>query len=420
MSWRDRLRSEINLIAPDGETFTAFWQGNNRIKNKKLGIFNYPNFDGSNIQDLGVNGVKYPLNIFFAGENNDITANNFFKACDQRGTWLVVHPTKGNLDLQLISVQEVIQPVKSGNITEFRTQWVVPSPDSITRSNQQVAAELELLASDVNNTSSDQYNNNLDLDTADGAISNETAILNSVENTDSAFSDLISGNNELINNFNQIQRGITDTLNQAVLEPLVLAGQVQQLIQLPVLAARNIPARIEGYVDLLGNTFNLLPLEIDPAAKNSVSAYELSSSAALVGLSLTVVNGDLDTRTDALNYAEQLATQFNEVTNNLDNIQENFKNNDIDLQYFSNSLAYVKLSNIISLALRFLIDSALSLKIEKRFTLDRPRSPLEITITEYGDLGDEDINLDFFITTNKLTGDDIRLLPAGREVVVYV
>ena len=43
-----------------------------------------------------------------------------------------------------------------------------------------------------------------------------------------------------------------------------------------------------------------------------------------------------------------------------------------------------------------------------------------ITIDEYGELGDNDINYDLFISSNNLKGNDILLLEAGREVVVYV
>ncbi len=56
----------------------------------------------------------------------------------------------------------------------------------------------------------------------------------------------------------------------------------------------------------------------------------------------------------------------------------------------------------------------------KRFTLSRPRAPIEITISEYGELGPEDSYLDLFIASNHLRSDEVILLPAGREVVVYV
>ena len=61
-----------------------------------------------------------------------------------------------------------------------------------------------------------------------------------------------------------------------------------------------------------------------------------------------------------------------------------------------------------------------NLKAEKRFTLKKARSPLEIAVTEYGELGENDFYYNLFLDSNELTGHEIRLLPAGKEVVVYV
>jgi hypothetical protein len=40
-------------------------------------------------------------------------------------------------------------------------------------------------------------------------------------------------------------------------------------------------------------------------------------------------------------------------------------------------------------------------------------------VTEYGSLGDADANYDLFVRSNNLSGNDILLIPAGREVVIY-
>jgi hypothetical protein len=57
--------------------------------------------------------------------------------------------------------------------------------------------------------------------------------------------------------------------------------------------------------------------------------------------------------------------------------------------------------------------------VEKRFKLSLPRAPIEIVITEYGSLGENDAYLDEFISANDLSSYEILMLPAGREVVTY-
>lgn len=48
--------------------------------------------------------------------------------------------------------------------------------------------------------------------------------------------------------------------------------------------------------------------------------------------------------------------------------------------------------------------------------LDRPRALIELTAELYGVV---DERLDFMITTNDLTPNEILELPAGREIVWY-
>jgi hypothetical protein len=43
-----------------------------------------------------------------------------------------------------------------------------------------------------------------------------------------------------------------------------------------------------------------------------------------------------------------------------------------------------------------------------------------VAIEEYGELGEDDSNLDLFIDSNRLEGDEYLIMPKGRELVVYV
>lgn len=93
---------------------------------------------------------------------------------------------------------------------------------------------------------------------------------------------------------------------------------------------------------------------------------------------------------------------------------------DIDKQYFSQTATYTSIVNLYTIAMQLLLSQFYNLKTEKRITLKTPRSPIEITVTEYGSLGIDDFYYNLFLTSNNLTGSEILLLPAGKEVVIYV
>ena len=78
---------------------------------------------------------------------------------------------------------------------------------------------------------------------------------------------------------------------------------------------------------------------------------------------------------------------------------------------------YTALQNSTALAIGFLVELSFTLAQERRFILTRPRSLIDLVAELYGEV---DAQLDFFIDTNDLSGDEITELPAGREIIHYV
>lgn len=420
MSYRDRLRTTITLTSPSGVEFNPKWIGNEQTKEKKLGEFSCPNNDGTKTQDLGVKGVVYPLTLYFDGDNHDTDSKLFFDTCDEKGPWTVIHPVDGELSLQLVSVIRDVQPVSSASITVVTTSWIEPLTETSQVSSAQVASEVDSEALAANFNATIQAETNALLEQFSGIIAFGQSINKIVDSAQNIFTTITSTVDDINSQFNAITRSINDALEQIPPEIAIIAGQVQQLLQLPALVSTDLQTKLDSYSDLASSLFPSLPTGNTSEDKNTVIGLEVGLSAAIVGACQSSISGELTNRSQAIALAEQVQQLFSDITEQLDNIQSNFDDVDIDLQYFSNSQSYNNLAIIVGLTLQYLIDSIVSLKIEKTITLDRPRSPIEITVTEYGNLGDNDELLDFFIQTNALTGNDIRLLPAGREVLLYV
>lgn len=77
---------------------------------------------------------------------------------------------------------------------------------------------------------------------------------------------------------------------------------------------------------------------------------------------------------------------------------------------------YQPLQDSVALATGFLVQTSFTLIEERRLVLGRSRTFVDLVAELYGEL---DNQFDFFITTNKLSGDEIVELPIGREVVYY-
>jgi hypothetical protein len=247
--------------------------------------------------------------------------------------------------------------------------------------------------------------------------------------TDFALSPLFTTVDALDTAITAIQQGINDVKTGPILDVRALSGQIQNLIQLPAWANTDLDSRLSIYRDLTESYLELLPgrsnsptpeTASDDEKINAALMVELAASAALVGVSIIARSAlNLQTRSQVLTAASDIADLYATITAGLEEVQELTAGNPLDSQYFSLLSTYPDAALLTANAIRLLLIAAFDLSVERRFSLDRPRAPIEITISEYGELGELDYLFDLFITTNNLKGDEILLLPAGREVVVY-
>ncbi len=415
MSWQDRVKEQITLTSPLGDVFNAKWAGNNRSVSKKLGIFNAPNVNGSIVQDLDSEADRWPLTLYFDGEDHDKDAEKFATSLKQSGTWQVVHPTKGLKRLQLIGWTEYIQPVEEGNYTRFDTEWIEPLIPGVVVSASQLSKEVENSTLLSNLSAASQFVSNTVQNTVGEIRSIAVAasrVLTSVRTTLRAIENF-----EIVPaEFEALDQGIESTIASSPIDTSLLAGQIQNLVQLFAPTATSSTDGVSGYNEFLNSMSGERPIDPTVQGSNQVAIQELVLSAANAAVANALLVGGEKTRREAVVNAESMINYFKSVTDTLDITQELYKNEDIDQQYFSQSESYYDSLNLATVAAAYKLQASFDLAIEKRFTLDRAKPPIRVTIEEY-----EDVEmLDEFIEINELVGDKIYLLPAGEEVVVYV
>jgi len=433
VSWKDRVRPEIKLTSPSGKIFKAFWIANSRTKEKKLGIFEYPKVDGTIVQDLGTNGTRYPLNFVFVGSDHDLVAERFYKTCNEKGSWSIIHPVKGQLVLQLADVEEAINPVESGNITEFSTNWIEAIEPGIVESVQQLIGSIKSFVDVLNDISGNQLEQNIDETTSSNNASLKNAVNTVVTAYDNTILPAFSGIGDIAAKINRIKQNISGVLESTPLDISIIGALLQNLILIPApIFEVSYSQRNNSYTDFKNLIISALPTGNDSEAKNVTSIFEVSLVAVLAAFGLiatTSIDNNIGiqasglfvrTKDQAFDAAGLLSDNFISVVDALDSSQALYEDKPVEKQYFSQSESFSDSYSLIMSAIAYLIKSGFDLSVEKRFILQQPRAPIEITITEYGSLGEDDYNYDLFIDSNSLKGKDILLLEAGREVVIYV
>lgn len=418
--YRDRLRPNITLTSPDGTIFTALWRGNERAQTKKVGVFNFPNVDGSIVQDLGVSSATYTLSISFEGPDNDLTASQFFAALKEKGTWQVVHPIHGLLKLQPLSFTPNDQPVTSGNVTTIETEWIEPLDLAVVPSVPELQATVAAQIETVNDISASQLDDNVFQETAAETASFRAAVLDVVANVESHLESVSGFAADITAEMLAIKRDIDAVLAVVPLDVIAVAGQLQSLIQLPTQAIQDVQARLDAYKNMAVGVGLLSPDTPGTPSYNTVLVQEQALTATVGAVADVASTGTLLSRTEAVGVIEDVLVLFDDITDNLDASQVLFEGSAIDVQYFSQSQSYSVAARLVALTVAYLLRAAFDLKVEKRFILTRSRNPVMVTIEEYGGLGDGDVNLDLFLDSNKIEGDEHLIIPKGRELVVYV
>ena len=97
MSWLDRIR-EAAYTSPSSVRLTFDYEDVRKSIDKKTTAFDFPDADGTFVQDLGHTGRRYPLRIFFWGDDYDTEADAFEAALLERGTGKLEHPMINILD----------------------------------------------------------------------------------------------------------------------------------------------------------------------------------------------------------------------------------------------------------------------------------------------------------------------------------
>lgn len=412
MSWEDRLK-EAAYTSPSGERLTFTYGDVSYTVDKNGSAFNFPDADGTYVQDMGRSGRRYPIRAVFWGADCDLEADRFDAALLEPGVGVLEHPIYGTLDvvpLGTITRRDDLKTAANQAIIEV-TFWDTTGllyPTSQSDPASAVATSVE----EFNTAAAEQFEESTSLESAvetSSFRSDYSALLDAAEEGLQAVADVQAG---VADQFNAVVSSINQGVDILIADPLTLAFQTAQLIQAPARAAADITARLEAYSNLAGDILSTVIEDKGNDSRNSnrFHAEDLYTSLYLTGAVVSVLNTEFDTKTEALSAAEGLIAELDKTVAWRDD-------NYAALEEIDTGGSYQKLQESVSLAAGFLVELSFSLKQERRVVLDRARTIVDLAAELYGEV---DGKLDFLINSNSLTGSEILELPRGREIVYYV
>lgn len=405
MGWEDRV-IEGFYTSPSGIVAPFFYENVAVGFDKKTAAFNFPDFNGTYIQDLGHTGRRYPMRLFFSGADYDEEIDVFLELLREPGIGELNHPFYGTIkvvpfgqinrkdDLKTAGNQGILE------LTFFETVDLL-----FPLSQVDAPAQIDAAIADFNDAQALEFSEALDVENVSDENSFKSKYLATIAKVKSSLrrvSEAQAAVQKLTDDvFDSINLGI-DTL---IGDPLALAFQTSILLQTPARAFSLISDKLDAYSNLLSSIIGS-----DPTTRNDYLNQNLSASAAVTGAVISAVNAKFLSRPEAIAAAESILAQLDALVAWQDAAIQS-------LVFIDTGGAYQQLKQTVSLAAGALITISFNLAQERTITLDRDRTILDLSADLYGEIEDK---LDFLITTNNLSGDEVIELKRGREIAYFV
>ncbi len=411
MGWQDRL-AEASYESPNGRTLEFIYEDVSKSFNKHTSAFDFPDVDGTFVQDLGRSGRRIPLRIIFSGDDHDTTADQFDEMLGERGVATLRHPIYG--EIRVVPFGEIAREdaLKTAanqtvfTVTFFETTEIL-FPLATTSLNDDVQEALDDTV-DANATFFDKI---VDI----GSAIEESALFQSLktlkDSVKSGLKTVAETQKDIERQFNTVSSAIDEAIDTFVATPLSLAFQTQTLIGLPSRTAALISDRLDAYGNLATSIFTtVFSPGNDSQNANSFSNADMQATALIAGTVSSVLNNEFETSTEALSAADTVLSLYEQWIAWRD--AQFAALNQIDT-----GESYQQLTRAVSLAAGFLVDISFSLKQERSVVLVRAQTPLDLEAQLYQTV---DVNLDFLINSNALVGEEILEIPSGRRIVYFV
>ncbi len=446
MAWNDELQ-EAAYNSPSGKRQTFIYENVSRETDLKTASFVFPELDGALVQSLGLGGRTFPLKCIFSGANCNKEADSFEKLLSERGHGILEHPVYGKINVvptgKIKRTDNVLNGANESSVEVTFSETLVDKEEST--SEVATADKLDAAMDEYENSAAADFANNIYTDSIEDKMQLQAAMKSNTNSTFKGVEKMIKAapkNKSRINllqwfdSAKQFINSIIDNVDKIGTFANEVAITAIKMIRLPSQIVSDAFSKLAGYQLMIRDIAN--NVKADPfgtkAVTNQWAAATLAWGSMVAALSYGVAkaaaersvnqgssnstednsdentSGNFTSRSDVLEMAAQIAATFADYSAYIDS--QNKKNAFVDT-----GETYEKLLNVVTFSLRSLEETAFNLPVTRIITLDRDRQLFELLAELYGKDGFN--KQDQFINDNKLTADEIVLIPMGREVRYY-
>ncbi len=450
----DNELQEAAYNSPNGTRQTFIYENVSRETDLKTAAFTFPEMDGALVQSLGLGGRAFPMKCFFTGAKCRKEADSFEKLLCERGHGVLEHPVYGKINVvptgKIKRVDNLVDGINEASVEVTFSETIVDRDSSV--SEIAAADNLDAGMDEFEDSAVSDFADKIKTDSIEDKMQLQAVLKNQIDSTFKgveklAAKDFLKKKEYLkwLKDAKSFLDGIENDTDKIGMYANEVARTIIKTVRLPSKIAMNALAKIAGYSSMIKDIVNNVKADAFgfKAVSNQYAATNLALGSMIASLSFGVAaatqeaggnsnsnntettfsiggtisgsgnsnTGSFSSRAEVLEAAEQITELFSIYSKYVDT--QNAKNAFIDTGDM-----YEKLLNVVTISLKALEETVFDLPVMRIIVLDRDRQLFELLAELYG--ADGFNRQDQFINDNKLTADEIVLIPMGREVRYYV
>lgn len=409
MSYWDRLRT-ARYRSPSGYEIEFSFRELQRASGHKGGPHEAPQQNDAQVQDLGLTAQHFSVEATIHGQDYDQDADRFYDMLRESGFGTLLHPRWGDIPVLPLTFLQREAFVEGAGAAVFEVDFVRVPDVQFAETTTAAGAAITEGADAAAAATSEQ------LAVSPTTAAQVAAVTQSFVAQAAQFrgrvTTWLAREGSIATEFEAAYTAFVDTIGTLLLDPVALADAYIALVRIPAQAGISVPTKAQAYADeLIALAVNGLTVGAsDPEAASRV----LQFLATLIGLAESTVEGDLTTRADALLVVDALVGA-------LEDALAAVEADEAATGYVAPAELISRARALIAQAQALMLAQSFGLAVERRLILAEDRTPLDLVHELYSPSSADDLetHLDDFIAHNRLAGDELFLIPRGREVRYY-
>ena len=407
-----------------------------------LGSFQFAGQDGTYHQDNSLNTGDYSFTLLIDDQEQLNIIRSIFnekKTEDSVGKLEHPDPTLGTFPVVISGISYKQNTTKKSGVASITVTFLRDIPNLLGAEIESSSASATASAIDkMNIDQANEFANSVDLSTGAGLAAMINSTKDVVSNAHAKLRSVSTGVDKVTILFENLAFDILSNVDDLAREPFNLARQMQNLIQLPMLAVNQARDRITAYTKFVNDTVAFTETQENEFAIGSASGKNILSVAGLTALAgISAINYSAvstesislsEIKTGAVTIKEgylsrpQILETIQSVLNNALNVTtilsekaSLFGAETFFTQYFDYSILN---KTIVANTVKNLNNRIFNTTREVTFTTE-----IEVSIIEWCNRLYKSVELttlNFFKDTNNIHGDNIFLVEKGKEIIYYV